>query len=93
MWTFIGNVFILLGAMFMCIAALGVWRLKGLYLKMHAATKAGTLGCGLILSGVGMQIKNLHGFTEIILLIIFVAITNPLSAHLIGKLHYLKHNR
>lgn len=93
MLTFMGNLFILLGAIFMFIAALGLWRLKDLYLKMHAATKTGTLGCGLILSGVGLQIKNLHSFSEIILLIIFVAMTNPLSAHLIGKLYYLKENR
>ena len=82
------NILILIGSIFMCIAALGLWRLEDLYLKMHAATKAGTLGCGLILLGVGSQIKNLHSFTEIILLIIFIAITNPISAHLIGKLYY-----
>lgn len=90
MLTYISSLCILLGAIFICIAALGLWRLEGLYLKMHAATKAGTLGCGLILFGVGLQIKNLHSFTEIIILIIFIALTNPISAHLIGKLHYLK---
>lgn len=93
MLTIIGNLLILFGAIFMFISALGLWRLTTLYLKMHAATKAGTLGCGLILFGVGLQIKDLHSFTEIILLIIFIAITNPISAHLIGKLEYLYQNR
>ena len=92
MLIYISNFLILLGTIFMCIAALGLWRLKSLYLKMHAATKAGALGCGLILFGVGMQIKNLHSFTEIILLIIFIAITNPISAHLIGKIYYIKNS-
>ena len=86
----ISNIFILLGAIFMFIAALGLWRLEDLYLKMHAATKAGTLGCGLILFGVGLQIKNLHSITDIVLLIIFIALTNPISAHLIGKLNYIR---
>ena len=93
MLIYLSSVLILLGAIFMFIAALGVWRLQEIYLKLHAATKAGTLGCGLILLGVGIEIKNLHSFTEIILLIIFIAITNPISAHLIGKLQYLSHNR
>ena len=93
MLILIGNLFIFSGSIFMLIAAIGVWRLSGLYLKMHAATKAGTLGCGLILFGSGIQLKNLHSLTEIFLLILFIAITNPISAHLIGKLYYLSQNR
>jgi len=88
--VWLSNVLILIGSLFMFIASLGVWRLSGLYLKMHAATKAGTLGCGLILLGTGLQIKNSTSFTEILLLILFIAITNPISAHLIGTLNYLQ---
>ncbi len=89
MLIYISSFLILAGSIFMCIAALGLWRFNDLYLKMHAATKAGTLGCGLILLGVGLRIKNLHSITEIFLLIAFIAITNPISAHMIGKLYYL----
>lgn len=90
---FIGTLLITTGSIFTFIAALGLWRMKDLYLKMHAATKAGTLGCGFILLGVGLQIKNLHSFTEILLLILFIAMTSPISAHLIGKLYYLSQQR
>lgn len=93
MHSLISNIFMLIGAVFMLIATLGLWRLKGVYLKLHAATKAGTLGCGLILFGVGLQLENVHSLTEIIFLILFVAITNPISAHLIGKLQYLSEKR
>ena len=86
----IGNCIILLGAFFVFIAAVGVLKFSTLFLKMHAATKAGTLGSGLILLGVGIQIKDLHGLTEIILLILFIAITNPISAHLIAKVANLQ---
>lgn len=89
----IGNSLIFLGAFFMFVAAIGFFRLKDIFLKLHATTKAGTLGSGLILLGVGIQLKDLHGITEIILLIIFIAITNPISAHLIGKLYFLSNNR
>ena len=81
----ISNIVMLIGAIFALIAAIGLWRLPGLYLKMHAATKAGTLGSGLILLGVCLQMKTAHNITQIILLILFIAITNPISAHLIAK--------
>lgn len=93
MLELIGNLLILLGTLFMAIAAMGLWRLPDIYLKMHAATKAGTLGCGLVLFGVGIQLKDIHSFTEIILLIIFIAITNPISAHLIGRIKYSQQYR
>jgi multicomponent Na+:H+ antiporter subunit G len=88
MLPLISHLFILCGALFVFIAAVGVFRLPDLYLKMHAAAKAGTLGSGLILLGVGLNIKDLHGITEIVLLILFIAITNPIAAHLLAKARY-----
>lgn len=81
-----GNIFTLIGSIFTLIAAIGLCRMPGIYLKMHAATKAGTLGVGLILIGVAMKIGNIHVLTEVILLVLFVGITNPISAHLIAKI-------
>ncbi len=86
----IGNLLILIGSSFALIASIGLYRLPGLYLKMHAATKAGTLGCGLLLTGVAVQIANIHILTEILLLILFIGITNPISAHLIAKIESLQ---
>jgi len=85
MFELIGNILMLCGALFTLIAALGLYRLPGLYLKMHAATKAGTLGAGLLLLGVTLHIGRWHTLTEVILLILFIGITNPISAHLIAK--------
>ncbi|MEM9242490.1 MAG: monovalent cation/H(+) antiporter subunit G [Pseudomonadota bacterium] len=82
-----GNLLLFIGALFALIAAIGLYRLPGLYLKMHAATKAGTLGTGLILLGVAIQLRNLHTLTEVILLVLFISITNPISAHLIAKVN------
>lgn len=84
---------ILIGSLLMAIAALGVWRFDDLYLKMHAATKAGTLGAGLTLIGVGLDLKNLHSLTDIIVLLFFIALTNPISAHLIAGVAYRQQRR
>lgn len=80
-----GNALLFFGSFFVLIAALGLCRFPGLYLKMHASTKAGTLGSGLVLLGVAVQIGNIHAITEVLLIVLFISITNPLSAHLIAK--------
>lgn len=85
MFELIGNLLMLIGSLFALIAAIGLYRLPGLYLKMHAATKAGTLGSGLVLLGVAIDFGNLHSITEVVLLVLFIAITNPISAHLIAR--------
>ena len=43
--------FLVLGSLFSLVAALGMLRLPDTVIRMHAATKAGTLGAGLILFG------------------------------------------
>lgn len=88
----ITNILILIGTVFALITAIGLYKLPGIYLKMHAATKAGTLGSGLVLLGVGIQIGKLSSITEALLLILFIAVTNPISAHLIAKTTAIKHH-
>jgi len=84
----ISSMFMFIGAIFIFIAAIGVIRLPDLFLKMHAATKAGTLGCGCVLLGAGIQLHTSHALTEALLLIFFIMLTNPISAHLIAKVAY-----
>lgn len=50
MW--ISVICMLMGSMFILIAAIGLLRMPDLIMRMHAATKAGTLGAGLILISV-----------------------------------------
>ncbi len=85
MLALIGGLSIFLGALFIVIAAIGLYRFQDLYLKMHAATKAGTLGSGLVLLGVALYARDMHIITEVILLILFIGITNPISGHIIAK--------
>lgn len=88
MTVFIGNLLIFIGALTILIATIGLLRFEDLYIKMHAATKVGVLGCSLILLGVALQLGNIHSLTEVLLLILFIAITNPISAHLLGRIAY-----
>jgi len=40
----------LLGAFFVFVAGVGIWKFRDIYMRMHAATKAGSLGLGLLLA-------------------------------------------
>ena len=51
MIQWIAAFFLILGAFFMFLAGLGTFRFPDLYSRMHAATKAGSFGVGLMLTG------------------------------------------
>lgn len=83
------GVLILIGAFFSLVAGIGLFRLPDVYLRMHAATKAGTLGAGLMLLAVGFHSQELEVFAWVLMGIIFLMITAPIGAHLLGRAGYL----
>jgi multicomponent Na+:H+ antiporter subunit G len=81
----IAAVIILVGALLTALAALGMLRFPDVYTRLHAASKAGPLGAGLILLGAGISsgdpaimIRALVGF-------LFLIVTSPVSAHLLSR--------
>jgi multicomponent Na+:H+ antiporter subunit G len=77
--------FVLLGGFFCFIAGLGVLRLQDVLMRMHASTKAGTLGSGLILVAVAIYFGDLATITRALAAILFLLITAPVAAHMIGR--------
>src|SRR5690606_23261435 len=51
---FAGGTLLLVGALFVLLATIGVLRLPDLYTRMHAASKAGAVGGGFILLAVAL---------------------------------------
>lgn len=88
--TTIISVLLIVGSVFVLLAALGLVRFKDVFLQLHAAAKAATLGCGLIFLGVIFQFHHLHTVTEAIVLIFFLALTAPIAAHFLAKAAYKK---
>lgn len=76
---------VLLGGLFAFVAGLGVLRLPDVLIRMHASTKAGTLGAGLILCGAALHFGDLATTAEAIAAILFILITAPVAAHMIGR--------
>ena len=85
----IGGVLILIGAGFSLIAGIGLVRLPDLYLRMHAATKAGTLGAGLVLLAIMLEAGRLEIAVRAVTGLVFLFFTAPLAAHLLGRAGYL----
>ncbi|MEQ8367058.1 MAG: monovalent cation/H(+) antiporter subunit G [Roseicyclus sp.] len=76
---------VLLGGFFCFVAGLGVLRLPDVLIRMHASTKAGTLGAGLILVAVAIYFGDTATITRAVATILFLLITAPVAAHMIGR--------
>ena len=82
---YIASALLLIGSAFCALAALGLLRFPDLYTRLHAASKAGTLGAGLILLGVGFASGEVSIAVRCVLGLLFVVLTTPVSAHLLAR--------
>jgi multicomponent Na+:H+ antiporter subunit G len=76
------------GSIFSFLAALGILRLPDLYTRMHAASKAGAVGAGLMLLGVALASLEGAVILRALLGILFLLLTTPVSAHLLARAAY-----
>lgn len=86
---YLGGVLLILGALFSLLAAIGVVRLPDLYTRLHAASKAGAVGGGLILLAVALASLDGAVALRAILGVVFLLMTTPVSAHLLARASYL----
>jgi multicomponent Na+:H+ antiporter subunit G len=85
---FISVSLITIGTFFILIAGLGLVRMPDLFLRMSASTKAATLGVGCTLLGVAFYFGDFSMFIRAGAIIIFLLLTAPVAAHLIGRAAY-----
>ncbi len=80
-------IFLLIGGVFLLVGSIGLSRLPDFYMRLHAPTKASTLGIGSILiasiifytwNGDGLSIKEF-------LITLFIFLTAPITAHMSSK--------
>jgi multicomponent Na+:H+ antiporter subunit G len=75
----------LIGAFFCAVAALGVLRFPDIYTRLHAASKAGPLGAGLILLSVAFASEDVNIAVRSVLGLVFLIVTAPVSGHLLAR--------
>ncbi len=77
------------GLFFVLTGAVGVVRFRDIYLRMHAASKAGTLGFALFIFGAALYSFHQEPRPDVLvkaaLAIVFQFLTAPVSAHMVAR--------
>ena len=76
------------GALFVFFAAVGMLRMRDTYLRISVTTKAATLGIGLLLVASALHSYELATTAKVFAIILFLFLTAPVSAHLVGRTSY-----
>ena len=76
------------GAIFALTATLGILRFPDLYTRAHAASKAGTLGAGVMLLALALYSFDFGVAIRAICGVVFLLLTAPISAHLLARAAY-----
>lgn len=84
----VGQILVLLGAIFVFLAAVGVLRLPDVFTRMHANTKSSTLGAGLIMTGAALYFNDVAISTRALAVVFFLFLTAPVGAHMIARAAY-----
>ncbi|WP_417516841.1 monovalent cation/H(+) antiporter subunit G [Marinobacter sp.] len=79
---------LLAGAAFMLLAAVGILRLPDLPTRMHASTKAGAMGAIFTMGAVAFYFADSVVFARALAIVVFILITSPIAAHVIGRAGY-----
>jgi len=84
----ITSLLMLSGAVFAFLAAMGILRFPDLFSRMQAATKGSAFGVTCVLLAVAVHFAELGIATRAVVTIIFVVLTTPVAAHMIGRAAY-----
>lgn len=82
----IAEILITIGTFFLVVGAVGLIRLPDMFTRMHAATKCTTLGAMCTLLGVALMMESVA--VKALLMIVFILLGNPTSAHAIARAAY-----
>lgn len=85
----LASISVLLGAGFVLIASLGVARMPDLFSRMQAAAKAGTIGIGLLLLGLSLELRTTEATLRAVAVVVFYLLTAPVATHMIARAAYL----
>lgn len=88
MIEYLTGILMVLGSLFCLVAALGVIRLPDTLTRMHAVTKAGSLGAGLVVFAHAFFYQQTGIFLRAGFIIALLLFTAPVAAHLIARASY-----
>jgi multicomponent Na+:H+ antiporter subunit G len=80
---------VVIGTTFMLLAAIGVLRMPDVYMRLQVSTKGASLGAGCVLIAVPIFFGDLGVAVRALLIIVFIFLTTPISAHMLGRAAYI----
>jgi multicomponent Na+:H+ antiporter subunit G len=81
-------VFLLSGALFVLLATAGLWRFDDVFSRIHAATKAITLGVLLAVAGTALRMDQWPDLLKLLLAAVLQLISAPVAGHMLGRAAY-----
>ena len=89
-WSYapIAAVLLVVGSLLCLLATIGLLRFGDVFARMHAASKAGSLGLILVMAGAGIRLGGSGGAGKLLLVAVFQLLTAPVATHLIGRAAY-----
>lgn len=78
----------ILGTFFILVAAIGFVRMPDIIMRLHALTKASTLGAACSLVAVAFYFGETAITVRAVLVILFLFLTAPIAAHVISRSAY-----
>lgn len=76
------------GSSLSVIAAIGLVRLPDVFTRMHASTKAGTLGVGCVMAALAIASWDTQVTIKAFATVVFLIVTTPVAAHMLGRAAY-----
>jgi multicomponent K+:H+ antiporter subunit G len=82
---------ILIGTFFILVGSIGIVKLPDMMRRLHAPTKATTLGIGAMLIASMLYFLMVHGIPSLheLMITIFLFLTAPVTAFMVAKAHIL----
>ena len=81
-----GSVLLLCGLLIFLIEVYGVYHMKYVLNRMHAAALGDTLGIGCSMAGLMLLSGSCFGILKMLMIVVFLWITSPVSSHLLARL-------
>ncbi|WP_437512096.1 monovalent cation/H(+) antiporter subunit G [Sorangium sp. So ce1099] len=79
---------LVIGCIFMLLAALGILRMPDLFTRLQVTSKASVFGMTCILSASALHFDDPAVTTRVVVIIAFVALTMPVATHLLARAGY-----
>jgi len=84
----LGAAMVLTGGAFCLVAAIGLLRFDDVFMRLHASTKAGTLGVGMIMAAAAIGFDATGSVARALSALVFLLLTAPVAGHMIARAAY-----